>query len=472
MDLVGLAMSVIEMGLKVKESIDELAQRRSRAKELASDILVDLLRIAGFCERNKSPLSAAALRPLCDSLDALNRDLHRFHKRCKAYEPKQGDAKFKRLASAFKLWMDSDEIEQSLVRIRERIQNSMNFIVSPYEFDDIDVQYIRLKSMKLADTVSGAIVTSGTTFTLIDSHYSVLGEPALQNAISTIADLQARANTAKLPIVRLFEGIVFLAQMFDSLGAMDIIQNILRTAENCIRRSLRLGTHRLQLPYHINEEAEDDFDLLEAIICYRNLYAMDYVCGESVACRISDEDVKYACEGVQFSRSRLERRMSPSNHHRMSFLHSLMPSIRYHAIRGQIEECFSYCSEALEVIQACGVAAAHEITNIIDAGVLQSQVEVLHYLSVAQVRACDYTSAYHTGMNCITSINALSDIRESLLPDDFEYFPYLLEYSQQELPTRTSIVRNPEHRTSYTSSTTMMQILDSQDGLNEGLRSG
>ncbi|KAJ8462136.1 hypothetical protein ONZ45_g18043 [Pleurotus djamor] len=72
-----------------------------------------------------------------------------------------------------------------------------------------------------------------------------------------------------------------------------------------------------------------------------------------------------------------------------------------------------------------------------------------HYAISPQARNGDYTSAYHTGMECISSLKALSSIDKSLLPDDFNYLPEFLGHLQEEMPTWTSVVRNPEHRTSY-----------------------
>ncbi|KAJ8502513.1 hypothetical protein ONZ45_g11695 [Pleurotus djamor] len=499
MDPLALTTSIIEIAFKVKDSIDTLARRRSRAKELANDVLVNLLRLAEFCERNKSALLYTALGPLRDSLDVLKHDLHLIHQRCKAYKPNQGSSTFKRLASTFKLWMDSDEIEEDLVRIKDRTRDSLEFIMllscarmevgimklegilvsyesrcrlqqfdsaftqgllngdpglgafdrSPSEVDNVGIRYIRLKAMELIDTISMATLITGVMIASDPSTYNVLPvvQPALHNIMFKMAELQALTSSKDILISELYENTFDLFVMLRLLGIPDISLGILGAVENRLRQTLRLGTHRLRLPRHINEEEEQALDFLEKTLSLRDYYAISHACYQSAACSIRDEDVKRASEYIQFSRSRLERRASPSNYHR------------------QVEECFSYCAEALEVIQPCIASTTPENSITAHAGTLQTQVAVLNCLSFAQARDGDYTSAYYTGMGCMTSLRALSNIDKSRLPVDFNYLPDFMEYLQEEMPTWTSYVRNPEHRTSY-----IEEYVDDDDTADDSTR--
>ncbi|KAJ8473700.1 hypothetical protein ONZ45_g16201 [Pleurotus djamor] len=456
MDPLALTTSIIELGLSIKESIDK-------------------------CLRNS--------------------DLYRVHKRCQIYEPKKNDAKYKRLASIVKLWMESDEIEADLVRVKERIQTSMNclsllsngrvevrvakmesilvnmyegrrhiqqfdsaftqgllsgdpglgaFDRSPSELSRIDIQYIYVKTEDLIRTISRATLDIGKKLVDIGHAYSgTPTKPTMHHIIFRTAELQALATSGNILIRDLRQHTIPLVRMLNQLGAMDIVQNMLDTIEHRLRQTLRLGTYRLRLPRHVKEEEEDALDFLELILRRQHCYTSRHVCNQSAACSLCDGDIKRASEHIQFSRSRLERRASPSNDSRMRFLWSLRPSIRFHAIRGEVEQCFSYCAEALEVIQPCLVSTTRE-KNIIRAGALQLQVDVLVPLSFAQARNGDYTSAYYTGTECFSSLIALSNIDKSLLPDNFDYLPYVSEYMQRKMPTWTSVVRNPENRrTSY-----------------------
>ncbi|KAJ8473699.1 hypothetical protein ONZ45_g16203 [Pleurotus djamor] len=503
MDPLALTTSIIELGLSIKESIDKFSQRRSHAKELASDVVADLQRIEGFFERNQATLSEdESLGPLRDSLDVLKSDLYRAHKRCQTYEPRKNDTKYKRLVSVVKLWLESDEIEADLVRIKERIQTSMNclsllsngrvevrvakmegilvnmyqgrrriqqfdsvftqgllngdpglgaFDPSPSEVDKVGIQYIRLKAMELIDTISTATLITGVTVLSNSSAYTVLPvvRPALHNIIFKTAELQALTSSNDILISELCENTSDLLDMLEALESPDILLGILGAVENRLRQTLRLGTHRLRLPRHIKEEEEGALDFLEKTLSLRDYYAISHACYQSAACSIRDEDLKRASEYIQFSRSRLERRASPSTFHRMKFLNSLMPSIYYHSTRGQAEDCFSYCKEALEVIQPCIASTTLENVNVINsASAIQRQTEVLDLLAFAQVRNSDYTSAYYTGMACMTSLTALSNLDKSQLPDNFDYLPHILEAMQQDMPTWTSLMRNPEHRRS------------------------
>ncbi|KAJ8507010.1 hypothetical protein ONZ45_g10584 [Pleurotus djamor] len=389
MDPIALTISVIEIGLKVKDS---LSLRRSRAKELASDLVVNLLRIAEFCGENKLTLSkSTALGPLCHSLDVLQRDLYRIHQHCKAYEHDRGDATHRRLASAFKLWMGSDEIEEDLVRIKDRIQTSMNCILvlscartevgimrlegtilanahetrsciqqldrvftqqllhrdpglqafdhSPSEVDDIDIQYICLKSMKLIDTISVSTFASCGTNTFKGLRLPLFGallEPKLHNALFAIADLQSRARSEILPITSIVGYALYLMNTCAGLGALDVGLKILAAVEGCIRRTLRLGTLRLRLPHHIEDEEEDDFDSLEAIVSLRIATTLADLSEQPPGDYICDDDIilQQTSHALQFSRDRLKWRTSHSTFHRVQFVDKLIPLIRYHASRG------------------------------------------------------------------------------------------------------------------------------------------
>ncbi|KAJ8507011.1 hypothetical protein ONZ45_g10583 [Pleurotus djamor] len=482
MDPLALTTSIIELGLSIKETIDKFAERRSRAKELACDALVNLRYIAEFYDKNH--------------------DLYRVHKRCQIYEPKQDIHRLKRLAMPLKLWMDSDKMEADLIQLEKRIQTSMNrisllsgarvevritkiesilanayesrvriqhfdsaftqgllggdpglgaFDRSPSELDDVDIQYINLKAMKLIGTISAVTFTSEVTRALPPmTIYTVfpMVPPAPHNIVFSIVKLQALASSENTPIEDFSQNTFNLIDMLEQLEMMDILLRILGTVENRLRQTLGLGTRKLRLPRHIKEEEEDALDYLEAILYYQNYYGLPSQCDHSAACSICDEHVKRTSEYIQFSRSLLVRRASPSNYHRIKFSDSLMPSIYYHSTRGQVEACFGYCSEALEVIQPCIASTTRKIP-INHAGALQFQVSVLGWLAVAQVRDCDYTSAFHTGMACMTSLKALSNIDKSALPDNFDYMTRILEDMYEEMPTWTSVVRNPEHRTSY-----------------------
>ncbi|KAJ8502510.1 hypothetical protein ONZ45_g11696 [Pleurotus djamor] len=496
MDPLTLTTSIIELGLMIKESIDKFARCRSHAKELASHVVVDLQRIEGFFEKNQTILSQdKTLGPLRDSLD-----LYHVHKRCQFHEPRKNDTKYKRLVSVVKLWMESDEIEADLVRIKERIQTSMNCISllsngrvevrvakmegilvnmyegrrriqqfdsaftqgllggdpglgafdrSPSELERIDIQYIHVKAEELIHTISRATLTIGGRMFGIPTYSGTNTKPAIFHIIFRTAELQALAHSENTPIIDFCQKTLDLIDMLEQLEMMGILLRILRTVENRLRQALRLGTGRVRLPRHIQEEEEGAFDYLQTILYYQNYYyTLDRACDPSAAYSICEEDVERASESIQFSRSRLERMSSPSNYHRMNFLDSLLPSIYYHSIRGQVEECFSYCAEALEVIQPC-IASTTRKKDIIHAGALQSQVGILYWFASAQARNGDYTSAYYTGTECFSSLVALSNIDKSLLPDNFDYLPEFLGYLQEEMPTWTSVVRNPERRTSY-----------------------
>ncbi|KAJ8473698.1 hypothetical protein ONZ45_g16202 [Pleurotus djamor] len=502
MDPLALTTSIIELGLSIKESIDKFAERRSHAKELANDALVNLRYIAGFYEENQSMLSHEALGPLRDSLDLLKSDLNRVHKRCQIYEPKQDTPRLKRLAKPLKLWMDSDKIEADLIQIEKRIQASMNRISllsgarvevrvtkiegilvsyesrsriqqfdsaftqgllngdpglkalnrSPSEVDKVGIQYIHLKVMELIDTISMANLITRVMMPSDPVTYSGLPvvQPALHNIIFKTAELQALTSSKDVLISELCENAFNLTDMLEALESPDILLGIVGAIENRLRHTLRLGTHRLRLPRHINEEEEQALDGLETILYLRDYYAIRYAYDQSAAYSLRDEDFKRASEYIQFSRSRLELRASPSNRHRLNFLDSLMPSIYHHSIRGQVEQCFSYCAEALEVIQPCIASTTPEIPITVHAGALQKQVEILYWFASAQARNGDYTSAYYTGMECMTSLRALSNLDKSQLPDNFDYLPEFLGYLQQYVSTWTSVVRNPENRrTSY-----------------------
>ncbi|KAJ8454378.1 hypothetical protein ONZ45_g19332 [Pleurotus djamor] len=505
MDPIGLTTSILEIGFQIKDSIDTFARRRSHAKALASDVVADLQRIAEFYEKHTSILSHEALGPLRDSLDALKSDLYRVHKRCQVFELTKDDSQLKRLVSNVKLWMDSEDIDADLVRIEKRIQTSMKYIMllsgarvevrvtkiesilanayqsrghiqqfdsvftqellhgdsglrafdhSLSELDHVDLQYVHLKAMKLIGAISVATLKiCGAKLSANLIYARTITKPAMYNIIFRTAQLQALVSRENIPITDLCRKTLPLVRMLNHLGAMGIIQKLLGTVEIRLRQTLRLGIHRLRLPPHIKEEEEDAFDALERILYSQQMYGLGYGCGKSsTADSICHWDIKRAPEYIWFSRSRLERRAAPSIHHCMRFLRSLMPSIYYHTIRGQVEECITYCLEALEVIQPCThmTSTSRENPNIVvAAGALQSQILVLDHLSLMQALDCDYTSAYHTGLNCITSIKVLSNIDKSMFPDDLDCFPGVSEYYQRKMPTWTSVVRNPEHRISY-----------------------
>ncbi|KAJ8489595.1 hypothetical protein ONZ45_g13525 [Pleurotus djamor] len=453
------AISLVETGLKIKESVDKVTKVRSRARELSRDVLDDLLRIAAFCELNKDHLSHITLGPLRHSLDALKSDMHHAHTICLRYERKSSDGTLSRLAAGIKLWIDSEEIEALLAGLKERIHTSLSCItfltcarveigimklqevllVHPHdvrsrvqqldrvfaqrvhdgdsgfnpldalstEIDYIDLQYIGLKANKIVE------VLFDTTRFPMDVFHVSLSRIELSPDLHLIGVHNAEDTQSH-------------GSMLRAIGSSDVALSLCDALE-CLFRSARISQVSLRA---------DIFCLfLNQIITLKAIIILT----AAQSTRRKEEAVGLMLQAVDVYRVQLpfitgQHFLLASNLH---FLNSA-----YHCL-GYAEECAASCLESLDLLNTVDCPDDYSY-----ACVLQLYSFALYHLSFARKRAGHFTEAFHAGIQCMAASEELLSM-DVYLPFDFKMPLQERAYLKYYLPTFTSIVRGPVFRTSW-----------------------
>ncbi|KAJ8507945.1 hypothetical protein ONZ45_g9735 [Pleurotus djamor] len=452
----------------------------SLARELAEDAVEDMLRIAAFYDTNKDTLSSESLGPLCASLDALNRDLDRIHLRCQRYTHKAGN-KFRRLAVGFELWRRSEEIEAELARLRNKIRKLLDWITlficarnevrlvrieekvlfAPHSpptrlvpksndlilsfnaIDDVDVSYIRLKAMRVIQALpEQSLSASHFDFSEPPSYITTSNRDSfeLSHYATTLWYLAKLCNeTCHGQSSSSTAGFLHLAleatRAIGYFGCTDISITLCRALEKLIRRALVLT------PIEQREGLESA--LAELLVDQARLFFIMRSSPEVTP----EEAIKHGLEAVRVTRTRLARQKRPTRQHHVQLACASTPLITIYLTSGYFEECITQCLETVEIVSSLS-SLSQETIDRFKANDLQLRAQVLFSLAIAQKSTCDYTSAYHTGMECVATIKALADFHASL-PANFNSLHVLMDILERDLHTLTSIVRDPCRLGSY-----------------------
>ncbi|KAJ8489591.1 hypothetical protein ONZ45_g13522 [Pleurotus djamor] len=504
LSIAATVISLMETGLKLKNSVDQVAKTRGRARELAEDVHSDLLHIAMFYERNRRYLASEALGPLRDSLHRLKRDLHRLHERCRRYESKPEHSVPNRFKAAMLMWINSNDIEADLVRLQNRIQASLNAMVllscarmevgilriqedallSPHghrtrlrqldctfakgiydgdpglaflkkfstEIDQIDIAYIRLKATMVVEALSNP----GFARAPIERHlFAARPEPYIRrkngengsgshiDILTFLIRLSARLSRGT-KLSTAFRLIVVTSENFCLLGCPDVAWSMMNALESLVRRFLVSSTATSQKVHLLWA--------LEIILIHKaTLIKLPRLDKDTETYAVA-EDQKIECifKGIQVCRTRIEHSTRLYNPpatllHRLELVRYIQDLIYIYYKAGRVEDCTNSCLEALELLSIADLS--HEDLGLAEAYVLQLRSHTLYRLAWAQRFSAQYTLAYHTGLQCVASIEALSRIKIAL-PKDFRSLYYHRSRLEQGFHSLTSIVREPSQSTS------------------------
>ncbi|KAJ8456634.1 hypothetical protein ONZ45_g18644 [Pleurotus djamor] len=490
------AISLVETGLKIKESVDKVTKVRSRARELSRDVLDDLLRIAAFCELNKDHLSHITLGPLCHSLDALKSDMHHAHIICLRYERKSSDGTLSRLAAGIKLWIDSEEIEALLAGLKERIHTSLSCItfltcarveigimklqevllVHPHdvrsrvqqldrvfaqrvhdgdsgfnpldalstEIDYIDLQYIGLKANKIVE-----VLFDTTRFPMDVFHVSLsrieLSPDLHLIGVHNAEDTQSHGSFCA-------DIVSTLTQLWVGIypsNRIDPNENMILLTLNAARMLRAIGSSDVALSLcdsleclfrsarisQVSLRADIFYLFLNQIITLKAIIILT----AAQSTRRKEEAVGLMLQAVDVYRVQLpfitgQHFLLASNLH---FLNSA-----YHCL-GYAEECAASCLESLDLLNTVDCPDDYSY-----ACVLQLYSFALYHLSFARKRTGHFTEAFHAGIQCMAASEELLSM-DFCLPFDFKMPFQERAYLKYYLPAFTSIVRGPVSGTSW-----------------------
>ncbi|KAJ8507379.1 hypothetical protein ONZ45_g10242 [Pleurotus djamor] len=487
-------VSAIEIGLRVKASIDKIGRNRRRSRELIDDVLATLDSLQDFYESNRSSFEATALNKLNASLASLMTELLEVHSCCKRYERRETSGRFRRLASGLKTWMAADDLEIHLLRLRESIHSSLirvNLLISArnevalarieqsllvrpsesrrqvqqldsllgqgvYERDsnilsidilhsenigDLDRQYVRLKSRNIASALQtrpSSISVNVDPFEYVyEYEYLVLSEekePSPETLISIVSQLaevwQSLGTEAEAPQCSLVS-LLFLAHDMVTFRCTDIAACIYDTLESIIRQILK------------GRDKRHDEDNLLSWLCFI-LRRKIYMTSSEL------EETKLALEITQIRRSQMTCSTSRSTPtlRRFRLNRALQRLITQNVNSGDYQGAIETCTEALDVLRndaTLEVKSTALITQLNPSEAasrccaLQSFAFTLYLYSRSLELNGDYTRAVYTGMDTVRTIQMLSETLAMGTPADFDNLNRERSYLERNLASWNTI---------------------------------
>ncbi|KAJ8461930.1 hypothetical protein ONZ45_g18115 [Pleurotus djamor] len=424
-------VSAIEIGLRVKASIDKIGRNRRRSRELIDDVLATLDSLQDFYESNRSSFEATTLNKLNASLASLMTELLEVHS-C------------------------SDDLEIHLLRLRESIHSSLirvNLLISArnevalarieqsllvrpsesrrrvqqldsllgqgvYERDsnilsinilrsenigDLDRQYVRLKSRNLASALQNrpsSISVNVDSFEYVPEYeYLVLSgekEPTPETLISIVSQLaevwQSLGTETVTPNCSLVS-LLFLAYDMVTFKCNDIAACIYDTLESIIRQILK------------GRDKRHDEDNLLSWLCFVLRRKIHLTSSEL-------EQTKLALEITQIRRSQMTSSTSRSTPtlRRFRLNRALQRLITQNVNSGDYHGAIETCTEALDVLRSDAILEVKStaLTTQLNPSeamsrccALQSFAFTLYLFTRSLEMNGDYTRAFHTGMDTV-----------------------------------------------------------------------
>ncbi|KAJ7502517.1 hypothetical protein B0H11DRAFT_1988862 [Mycena galericulata] len=112
---------LIEVGQSIKRSIEKVGENRRRIRELTDDILRTLANLETLIQGSENEHPPALLGALGD----LQKDMLRVHSICQKIDTVERPPGFRRLGSQVKLWIQRDDIEAEIRRLRKHVNKCL-----------------------------------------------------------------------------------------------------------------------------------------------------------------------------------------------------------------------------------------------------------------------------------------------------------------------------------------------------------
>ncbi|KAL0960040.1 hypothetical protein HGRIS_011688 [Hohenbuehelia grisea] len=122
MDPLGASITLLEVAAKVKETIEKVGQNRARLRQLAADVESGIADIHRFCGAHRMAQDVSGARELHDALNSVSRELHYVLRRCEKISAQHGRTRFSKVRANVSAWLNRDEIENDIIRLKEQVQ--------------------------------------------------------------------------------------------------------------------------------------------------------------------------------------------------------------------------------------------------------------------------------------------------------------------------------------------------------------
>ncbi|KAL0952554.1 hypothetical protein HGRIS_006810 [Hohenbuehelia grisea] len=116
------SLTLLEVAHKIKETIEKVGQNRTKLRQLASDVVCGIADIQEFCDAHREVHDVARARELRDALDSLTREFHSVLRRCERLSSQRGNTRFAKARASVSAWLNRDEIENDIIRLKEHVQ--------------------------------------------------------------------------------------------------------------------------------------------------------------------------------------------------------------------------------------------------------------------------------------------------------------------------------------------------------------
>ncbi|TFK44277.1 hypothetical protein BDQ12DRAFT_730351 [Crucibulum laeve] len=114
-------VTVVDIGRKIKNSIDKVTQNRQRLRELTGDVVQTLSDLENLSKRHESVLEGVS--ELEESLRRVQTEISYVHTRCQKMMPRSSTNQLSVVKAKVKAWHMRDDIESDIIRLKERVQS-------------------------------------------------------------------------------------------------------------------------------------------------------------------------------------------------------------------------------------------------------------------------------------------------------------------------------------------------------------